>query len=429
MKLKKIISVTLALALGVTSLVSCGGSKDTGSTGGQGDKAVNLKWALWDLESAKYYKDLAEAYKAKNPNVTIEFVDLGSADFMTMLGTQLSGGADLDVLTIKDMPGYYNLIKQNYLEPIDTAKINKGQYSGLIEQLESDGKLYTLPFRSDFWLTYYNKDIFDAKGIPYPTNDMTLQEYDELARKLTSGSGAEKVYGNHYHTWRSAVQLFGVLDGKNTITGGNYDFLKPYYELILKSQADGISQDYATLKTSSTHYSGVFYKNQIAMMHMGSWFIATQTDKVKSGESLSKNWGLVKYPHTEGSEAGTTIATFTGLSVNPKSENKEAALDFVNFVGGPEGAEVLVKSGNFPAIKSDKLIDSLASREGFPTDKESKEALNTVKSYLEIPLGDKISDIEIILNEEHDNIMTKNKTVDEGIASMNKRVQEVINKK
>lgn len=50
--------------------------------------------------------------------------------------------------------------------------------------------------------------------------------------------------------------------------------------------------DYATLKTSSTHYSGVFYNNSVAMMNMGSWFISTQIEKVKSGESQATNWGL-----------------------------------------------------------------------------------------------------------------------------------------
>lgn len=128
---------------------------------------------------------------------------------------------------------------------------------------------------------------------------------------MTSGSGSEKVYGAHYHTWRSAVQLFGILDGKNNVVGGNYDFLKPTYERILKEQEDGIVMDYATLKTSSTHYSGVFYNNSVAMMNMGSWFIATQIEKVKSGESQSTNWGIVKYPHPDGVEAGTTLGTIT----------------------------------------------------------------------------------------------------------------------
>ncbi len=42
-----------------------------------------------------------------HPNVTIEMTDLGSTDYMTQLATQLAGGnGELDVLTIKDIPGY-----------------------------------------------------------------------------------------------------------------------------------------------------------------------------------------------------------------------------------------------------------------------------------------------------------------------------------
>ena len=75
-----------------------------------------------------------------------------------------------------------------------------------------DGKLYELPFRSDFWVIFYNKDIFDRAGVEYPTNDMTFEEYDALARRVTDTTFGSEVYGAHYHTWRSAVQLFGILD-------------------------------------------------------------------------------------------------------------------------------------------------------------------------------------------------------------------------
>ena len=46
--------------------------------------------------------------------------------------------------------------------------------------------------------------------------------------------------------------------------------------------------------------------------------------------------------------------------------------------------------------------------------------------YLEMPLTDKASEIETVLNEEHDAIMTGAETVDDGIANMNSRVQEVL---
>ncbi|MNI46915.1 Bacterial extracellular solute-binding protein [compost metagenome] len=185
--------------------------------------------------------------------------------------------------------------------------------------------------------------------------------------------------------------------------------------------------DYATLKTSSTHYSGVFYNNSVAMMNMGSWFIATQIEKVKSGESQATNWGIVKYPHPEGVEAGTTLGTITSLAVNQKSEHKEAALDFMKFVTGEDGAAVIASTGTIPAIKNDEVVSSITSIDGFPTDENSKEALNTVQTYLEMPMHEKSADIEVILNEAHDNIMTKNVSIDQGLKDMNTRVQQLLN--
>ena len=53
------------------------------------------------------------------PHVTVETVDLGSSDYMNMLQTQLAGGADFDVVTIKDIPGYANLVATDQLEPLN----------------------------------------------------------------------------------------------------------------------------------------------------------------------------------------------------------------------------------------------------------------------------------------------------------------------
>jgi multiple sugar transport system substrate-binding protein len=420
----------LVLVFGLAVSVFAAGSKQESSGGGSG--TTTIKWAIWDYDLTVYYKPLIDAYQAKNPQVKIETVDLGSADYMTVLGTQLSGGADFDVVCVKDIPGYANLVRQNRLEPLNSyikAKgIDASLYGGTTEQIAVNGEVYALPFRSDFWLIFYNKDLFDAAGVPYPSNDITLDEYDALARKVTLGSGANKTYGAHYHTWRSAVQLFGILDGKNTIVDGTYDFLTPYYERVLKEQDDGIVQSYAALKTSGTHYSGAFFNSQIAMLNMGTWFIATQIDKVKTGESLSKNWGLAKYPHPAGVPAGTTLGTITSIAVNRNSAKKDAALDFMRFVSGPEGAAILAKLGTIPAIMNQEVVNAIASIPGFPGDPGSKEALQVYKTYLEMPLHEKSADIEIVLNEAHDAIMTGNSAIAQGIREMNERVGKILGK-
>lgn len=394
---------------------------------------VTLNWALWDWTATPYYQPLIDAYEATHPNVKIEYTDLGSTDYDTVLQTQLTGGAsDLDVITIKDIPGYANLISANLLTPLDdyikAQKIDPSIYGGVLDALTVDGKVYSLPFRSDFWLLYYNKDLFDKAGVPYPTNDMTLDQFADMAEKVTSGFGADKVYGTHFHVWRSAVELPAIFDGKHTVVDGTYDFLKPYYERVLKLQDDGAVMSYAQLKTSNTHYSGPFYNAQIASMPMGSWFIATQIAKVKSGESKAVHWGLAKYPHPDGVEPGTTASTITGLSVAANSKKQEAALDFVKFVSGPEGAAVVAKTGTFPAITTDDVLKTITSTPGFPDDQNSKDALVTTKRYLEIPVSPIAPQIDLALSRAHDAIMTESVTVDEGIAQMNKDVGDLMKK-
>jgi multiple sugar transport system substrate-binding protein len=430
MKNKWLLVFALVSVLALSSVFAGGGrdSSQVPATPG----TITLKWSVWDKDLTVYYKPLVDAYQSKNPNVKIELVDLGSADYSNVLLIQLSGGADLDVVAVKDIPGYANLVKQNRLESLNSyiksANINTGLYGGTVEQISVGNEVYALPFRSDFWVVFYNKDLFDAAGVPYPSNDMTLDQYDAIARGVTRGSGASKTYGAHYHTWRSAVSLFGILDGKHTIVDGNYDFLAPIYNRVLKQQTDGIVMDYATIKTSSAHYSGLFFNNQIAMVNMGTWFIATQIDKVKTGESLSNNWGIVKYPHPDGVPAGTTLSTITSLAVNRNSKNKATALDFMRFVSGPEGATIIAKTGTIPAIMNTDVINAITAISGFPADAASKEALNVTQAYLEMPMHDKSADIELILNEAHDNIMTNNNTVEVGVKEMNDRVGKLLGK-
>ena len=208
---------------------------------------------------------------------------------------------------------------------------------------------------------------------------------------------------------------------------GDYSFTKPYYEMVLGEQRDGVCMDYATLKTQGLHYSDAFAQGNIGMMNMGSWFIATLINKIKSGEYTScQNWGIVKYPHAEGVEPGSTLATITSLAIPVSAPNKDAAWDFVRFVSGEEGAQVMASTGNIPAMRNEKIVEMIAGMEGFPQDEDSKTALVTSHTYLEMPANDKSSEIETVLNEQHDLIMTESATVDDAIQAMNDGVQAVL---
>ena len=218
--------LTAAAACGAAvALSACGGSSasSTAASSTAGSTAasaaagpVTLQWSVWDKESTPYWQAMADGYMASHKDVTIEMVDLGSSDYMTVLATQLAGSADLDVVTVKDIPGYANLINLDYLKPLNEVLTrDTGDFNGTIEQLTTDdGNFYAVPFRSDFWVLYYNKDLFDKAGVEYPSNDLTMEDYDALARKMTSGSGDTKVCrfsvlhsGRQEHHHRRKIRL------------------------------------------------------------------------------------------------------------------------------------------------------------------------------------------------------------------------------
>ena len=126
---KRLLGLTLACSMAVMSLAGCGGGSSEGdatteapaaaetttaaAAGGETTAApvqaaegdTVLKWAVWDISSTVYYQPLIDAFEAANPGVKIEMVDLGSADYQTVLATELTGsGSDFDIATIKDVP-------------------------------------------------------------------------------------------------------------------------------------------------------------------------------------------------------------------------------------------------------------------------------------------------------------------------------------
>ncbi|MTI59739.1 MAG: sugar ABC transporter substrate-binding protein [Firmicutes bacterium] len=392
---------------------------------------ITLRFVVWDYDLSPEYKEAISAFESKNPNINVEVVDVASKDYGDKLTIMLSAGEDLDVLAVKDMPGYSAFIGRNQLEPLNTYMERDGfepaVYSGLMDEIEVDGKYYGMPFRSDAWILYYNKEIFDQAGVDYPTNDMTWEEFRTKAKEITSGSANKKTYGAYIHTWKSLAMNLGVqkAEGQYTLADGEYDFLAPAYELYLKMQYEDKSvMTYGETVTSSAHYRTQFEAGKTGMVYMGTWNIGALISDAKKGKHDVK-WGIVKSPHWSGQEPGITIANVTPLAINAASKNKEAAWKFIKFVGGEEGAIIFAKHGVLPALKSDEVLNVYTNADGFPDN--AKAALGTSVTFLEFPPDPNAQAIDKILQEEHELIMIQENSIAEGIEAMERRVADVIN--
>src|SRR5690606_16122119 len=169
----------------------------------------------------------------------------------------------------------------------------------------------------------------------------------------------------------------------------------------------------------------MFETGATAMMPMGTWYISGILEAKEKGDT-QVDWALAPMPQRPGSSEVVTFGSPTAFAVNKRSENADLAKKFVEFAAGKEGATAISKVGVVPALQDPEITKAYFGLTGMPTDDLSKKAFEPDKVVLEMPVSDKTSDVDTILREEHELIMVGDKTVPEGIKSMNDRVKSQV---
>ncbi|MDO4295128.1 MAG: sugar ABC transporter substrate-binding protein [bacterium] len=445
MRKRNVLAALMAGAMAIGSLAGCGGGGNTtttaagtensttaaGESSAAADSAsgdqVTIKVSLWDYSNTEYYKTMISAFEAKYPNIKVEPVEASAAEYDDLIQVKLASKEDFDVVFTKGTPALSALVAKGHVMALDDFiaqdNLDLTSYSGLAEQLQLGGQTYAIPFRKDNNLIFYNKDLFDAAGVAYPEDGMTFDEYRELAKQMTSGEGNSKVYGAHVHTWASNANMFPRRTEEYDPFAADKDVLLPYYQTILAMQNEDKSiMDYGSLKASSTHYSGVFYNQQVAMLQMGTWFINNLL------ENVDFNWGVCSLPSVSGEGNDKAVGGVTPVSIGAYAKHPEEAWKFIEYVTGEEGALVLAETGIVPGYNSDKIneiFDALASKkEGIP---ENLSKYIDIDTYVvEMPMNEKGREVDKIITEEHDLIMTNSMSAEDGLKEMAERVNEVL---
>lgn len=454
MRRKKLMACITAAAMVSTFLTACGqplkegaaaestnetttgtaeAAADDSKNGGDGDifsEPKTLSVTTWDYDMAIFQRCIVEAFEEKHPNITIKVIDTPAMEYTQKIGvTMAAADTDPDVVWIKEMGDTLRMGNNGQLMSltsfVERDNVDLSKYKGITEQFTLDGNLYGIPYTADWYVLYYNKNLFDKAGVPYPGNDMTWDEFDELTGKMTSGEGANKVFGSVNMTWSSLVTNRAVQDGDHTVLEKDYSFLAPYYERMLQLQNDGYIQNYSTLKTGNIHYSSIFKNQQAAMMPMGTWWIGTMCKADREGE-IDFDWGIAKIPHSEETTAGYTTGFLTPIGISAYTDEPDLAWEFVKFATSEEAAGILAENGLFSGITTDSSLDTIAKTEGFPADPQSREAMEAEHIALEYPLDAKIEEVRAAINEQHEMILIEAASVEDGLTELSKRVAQIM---
>ena len=347
---KKFLSTVLALTMVVTMAVGCGKSADTNSSAKKGDDKVTLK-VFTNLPDRKNGQGLVEQqiideYMKENKNVTIKVEALDEEAYKTKFKAYSMEGMP-DVVSIWGQPSFLDEV----LDAGVLAELNEDDYkdygfiSGSLDGFKKDGKLYGLPRNTDVAGFYYNEKMFKENGWTVPK---TYDELLELAKKIND-KGIIPLAMDGGDGWPMAVYLSDIL---YKLTGSDYsstvsdaikkgDFsdanIKKATE-ILKQTADAKmfqkgydSQDYGTAQN-------LFTNGQAAMFYMGNWDASTALNEDIPKE-IRENIRVFTMPIIDGGKGkATDIAAWNGggYAVSSKSEHKEEAIKFLNYMYQPD---------------------------------------------------------------------------------------------
>jgi multiple sugar transport system substrate-binding protein len=327
---------------------------------------------------------------------------------------------------MKNVIGYAQYANRGQLLPLtdEASKLDATKQSGL-DAYKIEDKYFALPYRQDYWVLYYNKALLKAAGVPETKLDnLTWTDYAALAKSLTKGDGGTKVYGAYQHTWRSVVQATAAAQSGGDLLGGDYGFFKDQYAMTLDLQQAGALMPWATASSQKVTYNSMFSTGKAALMPMGTWYAAQLLADTKSGKTKI-DWGVAPLPQRDAGKV-TTFGSPTAFAVNKNSKHADAAKKFVTWAAGEQGATAIAKAGVTPSLQSQAILDTYFALPGVPQDALAKKAFKPDQVVLEMPVTDKTADVDTILTEEHELIMTGEKSLDAGLAEMSKRVKNEV---
>jgi multiple sugar transport system substrate-binding protein len=313
-----------------------------------------LRFATWDSnESLEIQKAIAAAFEAAHPGVKVQVEAYGDG-YDTKIAAGFGAGDAPDVMYMWNFPAYEAsllpldgyLSGPNSLDMTDFA-------AGLLPYArvtDADGTARTLGIPAGYtsFVAYYNKDMFDAAGIPYPTAGWTWDDLRAAAAKLAKPD--EKVFGfgvdgnpDPYdfetYLWSNGSSWISP-DGKTTVGYLN----SPETAEVFQMFVDMVKNNEAVLfgVGDNGSYRELFNADKLGIVISGIW-------PMPDFEAAGKNFGVVELP-SFGDKPVRSNVGISSLSIAKDSAEPDLAWEFVKFYASPEA--VAMRTNDIPVLNS-----------------------------------------------------------------------------
>jgi len=340
MKIAKIV-----LFLGVLFFTGCSSKHSV--------ESVNkVRLAFWGSpEEVQIINSVVKEWEAKHPEVNVVLEHTPYGGYTSKILTRIAGGDAPDIIAA-EVNLFTNFWSRGVFLDL-TPLINKDSdfslcdfFPEIVGHFTIEGKVYGIPRDiAPFACIYYNKKLFDEKGLPYPTDNWSWDDLLKTAKEFTlvDKSGKVKRYG--FYTW--AWQNFVFSNGGGLVDNVKHprcitlnstaskEGLQFYTDLILKYK---VSPTPSALINMGMGVQMMFMTGRLAMLGSGIW----ETPVLRKMKDF--DWDIVMFPKGPGGVRKFATGG-TAYCILKSTKNPELAWKVVKALTAVKTMEKLAATG------------------------------------------------------------------------------------
>jgi multiple sugar transport system substrate-binding protein len=388
-RLAMLLVVALALLISACTVPvpppADGGAAPATST--EGEEVTTITWAMWGSPAEiETHQRVADAFMEEHPEIKVEIASEPWSDYFTKMSTLWATGDPSVIPDVLFLSPVINYAADGVLENLDPYIEAAGYdlqdyWPALLEWATYEGSVYGFPRDIGLVVLYYNKDIFDEAGVPYPDESWTWDDLLAAAEQLTvvEDNGRVARYalgmeGGYYSQW--VTQNNGqILDDMRNPSECRLD--TPESIAAVEFFAGMMDDNYAMRPANLSQAGGdaaVFQSGQVAM-------IIQNASRISAFNAAEMNYDVAVVPIPEGGQR-TNSAAGAAWVMSANADNKDAGWVFLQWLQSTDGGQRLyTESGEIlPALQSTARGDAFlgldqppVNRQAFLTEGENAE--------------------------------------------------------
>ena len=376
---------------------------------------------------APFIESSLAKFAEANPEVKVEWEDL-TEGYYDRLNVQIASGTLPDVVNLRsfDMYDWYsrgNLHDVTSFLTSDPDVKPDDLVDAILQSCEFEGKYFGLPYDASVEILYYNKDMFDAAGVSYPTDTWTWDDQLAAAKKLTNAGEGNFGFARlpPYKDWQ--VEPWVLSNGGRMINEERTEWtmVGPEAEGTYQYLADLVKTEKVAPEPMAQSEINLFVVGKGAMYVSGQWEIPGNREAIKF------NWDVAALPtgpkgHKPITHGGTYI-------MNAKTAVPEAAWKIQKWICAQPDWQSNVYGASGYSLPSLKKVSSeawLAPIADGKAPANAKVVLSELEAAQSGSLWPNFQKIATIMSEELDRIFVEGLSVPDALAALKVRADEAI---